>query len=169
MTLTDMNRALHDRFLALLEDSLVAALGLDFAEALVLSDKLGDQLANHELYEEAALASLPEFAEPPRGGDAALVIAEHRKLDALHADTRRVLVSLVELAATHPPHPPHSAHSAESQRRALARHLDPLLRFKHLLEHHTERENTVLYPFLDATLEADAKDALAAHLVAPHS
>jgi len=166
MTLTDMNRDLHDRLLVLLEDTLVAALGLDFAGALALSDSLGDQLANHELYEEAALASLPELAEAPRGGDSALVIAEHRKLDALHADTRRVLVSLVDLAAAHPPHPPHSA---EVQRRALVRHLDPLLRFKHLLEHHTERENKIVYPFLDATLAAEARDALAAHLVAPHA
>ncbi len=163
MALTDMNRELHDRFLVLLEDCLVAALGLEFADALALSDKLGDQLANHELYEEAALASLPEFAEAPRSGDAALVIAEHRKLDALHADTRRVLLSLVEHAAAHP------AHAAEAQRRALVRHLDPLMRFKHLLEHHTERENNIVYPFLDATLDADAKAALAAHLVAPHA
>jgi len=155
MTLTDLNRELHDRLLALFEDTLVAALELDFAEALALSDRLGDLLANHQLYEEAALTSLRESDQAPRGGDASLVIAEHRKLDALHADTRRVLESLVDLA---------KAHGPDRQRRALARHLDPILRLKHLLEHHTERETTIVYPFLDATLGDDARQALATHL-----
>jgi hypothetical protein len=52
------------------------------------------------------------------------------------------------------------------KRRVMIAHLGPLLRVRNVLEHHTLREERLLYPTLEASLRGEAADTLSAALKA---
>ena len=135
--LLSFHRTLHQTLLDGLERGLVAAVALDFPQAARCFGAVAQTVTAHRRDEEAALAELSEH-EPPRGAGQALIVAEHDKLDALLATALATLDALSGLAEL----------PLDAQRLALVRHLDTLLRVKHLLEHHTLRENEILYPHL---------------------
>lgn len=149
IALSALHSALHERLLATVEEMLVGAVALDFEAGLRACVRLGQAIGLHRASEEQALLALPEAPPLPRGAGAALVVAEHDKLDELigrAAETLRALAGL---------------DSDEGGRRvALVRHLEPLTRVRGLLEHHTQRELELVYPHLERHLPAAAVDAL---------
>ena len=121
-------------------------------EALVCGDRYSAR-ATFERYASAMRAHLQaeddvllpryrELVKAEPGGGAELLDAEHRKvtlfLNAMEDD-------LAE-CADDPIDPAQRVHWIEEQ-----------ARFKHLLEHHHQREENVLFPALDAVLEDDEK------------
>ena len=139
-SLTAANAACHEHFAALIEDALVALTALEFQRADVLWSELGALVAAHQEVEEALLAALPSDFKAPRGGSPSLVLAEHRRLNELHASVSAKVKSLSEV-----PEP--------DRRRAMVKSLDDVLRVQHLLDHHGEREQKIVYPHLDACLD----------------
>ncbi|MFO0747583.1 MAG: hypothetical protein U1F43_18235 [Myxococcota bacterium] len=133
------NQAAHARFLAALEEALVALTTLDLARATDAWSRLGAALARHERV-EAELLALQLDVVAPRGGGAALVVAEHRRLDLLHAEATATIAGL-------------EAVPDDARRLAMVRGLDELLRVRHLLEHHGQREDDIVYPFLGRALD----------------
>lgn len=142
------HRALHQALLDRLDHGLVAAIGLDFIHATNLFAAVATAVKTHRIDEEAALDVLAD--EPPRGAGRTLIVAEHDKLDALLATACATLEALSHLGDM----------PLDAQRLALVRHLDTLLRAKHVLEHHTLRENEILYPHFVAHLPATTRCAL---------
>lgn len=149
--LVSVHRALHAALRATLEEALMAATEAT-ATALAAAARRWDQviatIAAHAEDEEAALATLT--TPLPRGGDTALIVAEHRKLDALLVAGRDALDRIAAAAPA-------------EQRRTLVRELDTLLRAVHLFEHHSEREERIVYPHLvdAAGLAPEARAVLA--------
>lgn len=151
IALTELHSALHDRLLATVEEMLVSSVALDFEAALFACRRLGQKIDLHRTAEELALAALPEEPPLPRGAGAALVVAEHDKLDELIGHAAKTLRALSDLDA-----------GDESRRVALVRHLEPLTRVRGLLEHHTQREVELVYPHLERHLPTAARAALVA-------
>lgn len=149
-TLVTVHQALHAALREALEEALVAATeataaGLERASGHW--DRVTATVMVHAADEEEALATLGTAA--PRGGDATLVVAEHRKLEVLLGEGR---AALGRIGAT-----------SNDRRRALVRELDVLLRAVHLFEHHTRREEQIVYPHLAGAtgLDPEVSDRLA--------
>lgn len=147
--LSTLHQALHQALLDGMERASVAAVALDFQSASQCFGAVAQTVMAHRIDEEAALVELAEH-EPPRGAGRALIVAEHDKLDQLLAAAVATLDALADLAAL----------PLDAQRLALVRHLDTLLRAKHVLEHHTSRENEILYPHLVIHLPIAARQVL---------
>lgn len=145
----------HARFIGALEDALVAFTALEGEAAMRHWLALARHLAAHQLIEEELLAclALHTDAPSPRGGASDLVVAEHRRLDHLHALAAQ---RIAEVQATPP----------EARRLAMVRGLDDVLRVRHLLEHHAQREDRIVYPHLVATLPPALCAAFAERLAA---
>jgi len=112
-----------------------ALLARDFATAEALLETVTRAVARHiELEEREILPLYRERVEPPPGGDAGLIVAEHRKIEAY-------LKRFGEQMADWRDHPP-------SPREVLAL-LDVQSQFKHLMDHHDRRERSFLYPALE--------------------
>lgn len=132
------------------------ALFLNHQEYLVMADvprardaleEFAERLALHIRQEEDRL--LPVYAErlkPPASArePTAIYRLEHRKIDQLLGRLRN---GLGELESR--PLPVH-----------IIRLLDRGLVFKHVLEHHGERERSLLYPQLDRLCPPDLKDRI---------
>jgi hemerythrin-like domain-containing protein len=104
-------------------------------------------LAHMRDEEEVLLPVYAERAKPERGGRADFFLLEHGKMRRLVAHFREQLPRLYEL-----PEPS----------RALIKLLDQETTYKHLVEHHDEREGRHLYPALEqVTTEAEREDLLA--------
>lgn len=157
IALPTLHDALHARLLAVVEDMLVAAVALDFEAALGACRRLAQAIDSHRAAEERALAALPGEPPLPRGAGRSLVVAEHDKLDELIARAAEVLAALADLADLDT--------DAGGRRVALVRHLEPLMRVRGLLEHHTQREVELVYPHLERHLPAVARDALIGSIV----
>ena len=96
--------------------------------------------------EEVLLPIYAERAAPERGGRADFFLHEHEKTRRLPAHFREQVPRLYEM-------PEHS--------RALIKLLDQETTYKHLVEHHDEREERHLYPALEEhTTEAEREDLL---------
>lgn len=153
--LQEAHAALHERLLAKVEDLLVFAVALDFGSALEACRQLGEAIDRHRKAEEQALSALPEEPPLPRGAGVALVVAEHDKLDELIGRAAEVLRALLGLD-TH----------EDARRVALVRHLEPLIRVRGLLEHHTQREVELVYPHLEDHLPVVAREQLVRSITA---
>jgi len=156
MSLTDIeaaNLGAHARFIETLEDALVAFTALDGEAALRSWAELARRIGAHQVVEEELLGVVAthEGTAPPRGGATALVIAEHRQLDKLHA----LATQRIELVHAAP---------IESRRLAMVRGLDDLLRFRHLLEHHGLREERIVYPHVAVALPHELRAGFAERL-----
>ena len=104
-------------------------------------------LAHMRDEEEVLLPIYAERATPERGGRADFFLLEHEKMRRLLAHFREQLPRLYEL-----PEPS----------RALIKLLDQETTYKHLVEHHDEREERHLYPALEQfTTDAEREDLLA--------
>ena len=113
-----------------------ALVGFDLAEARRLFDQLRCQTIEHMQFEELEL--LPAYAEHgqwERGGRPELFRAEHHQIYLMINHLTRILDDLDS--------PDHLT------RRAVIDLLDAEKAFKGVLEHHSLRENTYLYPALN--------------------
>jgi hemerythrin-like domain-containing protein len=130
-------------------------------EALVTGDRYAAR-TTFERYARAMRAHLgaeddlllPRYRDlvpPAVGGGIDLFSAEHRKVELF-------LEAMEDDLLTCPDNP-----LPASQR---VHWIEEQARFKHLLEHHHQREETVLFPALDACLASDERDELVAALLA---
>ncbi len=117
----------HDAMLELLEQLRVELLGGAIGAARDALQRLGTMQRAHIAHENGAL--IPRLG-PGARWPARVYLAEHAKLETMHAD-------LVALLAPLP------AHCADARMRLAL--LDSLGPFKHLLEHHFEREQQGLF------------------------
>lgn len=146
-------RELHAELDELFLDHQRALLDRDWAAALDRLSRYERVLAAHMRDEEEALLPIYEArAAAPRGGAPRLFYEEHRKLCSFLAHFREQIPRVA--AATDPA-------------RALLKLLDRESTFKHLVEHHDEREEKFLYPALEEVTTAEERarllDRLAAH------
>jgi len=112
-----------------------ALLEKDFAKAEDLLATVSRAVARHIEVEERELLPLYRERVPPQpGGDAELIVAEHRKIEAY-------LKRFSEQMAAWRAQPP-------SPREVLGL-LDVQSQFKHLMDHHDRRERSFLYPALE--------------------
>ncbi len=123
----DALRDEHDAMRDLLEQVRVELLGGEVAAARDALRRLGAMQGAHIARENTAL--IPRLG-PAARWPARVYLAEHAKLEALHAD-------LLELLAPLP------GRCADARLRLAL--LDALAPFKHLLEHHFEREQQGLF------------------------
>ena len=127
MTLAAELRDEHDAMLASVAALRVALLRGAVGHAREQLARLGEQQARHIARENAAL--IPQLPAQARWS-ARVYLAEHDKLERMHAE-------LVALLAPLPAH----VDDAELQLQLLDAHAP----FKHLLEHHFEREQQGLF------------------------
>lgn len=103
-------------------------------------------LAHMRDEEELLLPLYGERASPARGGRADFFLLEHDKMRRLLTHFREQLPRLYEM-----PEPS----------RALIKLLDQETTYKHLVEHHDEREERYLYPALEQVLtEVEGEEIL---------
>jgi hypothetical protein len=120
-----------------------ALLARDFAAAEALLAEFRAAVAHHIAAEEGEALPLYRALGPaPPGGDADLIVAEHRKIEQLLA---RFAERLEEWRAREP------------EPRDVIALLDAEAQFKHLMDHHDRRERSFLYPAL-ASLAHEAAD-----------
>lgn len=106
-------------------------------------------LAHMRDEEELLLPLYAERATPERGGRADFFLLEHDKMRRLLAHFREQLPRLYEM-----PEPS----------RALIKLLDQETTYKHLVEHHDEREERHLYPALEEVTSDDERADLLGRL-----
>jgi hemerythrin-like domain-containing protein len=129
--LPDEHREAEELFLRHQE----ALLARDFAGAEALLETVSRAVARHIDVEEREILPLYRERVPPQpGGDADLIVAEHRKIEAYLKRFREQMAAW----RAQPPSP----------REVLAL-LDLQSQFKHLMDHHDRRERSFLYPALE--------------------
>lgn len=106
-------------------------------------------LAHMRDEEELLLPLYAERATPARGGRADFFLLEHDKMRRLLAHFREQLPRLYEM-----PEPS----------RALIKLLDQETTYKHLVEHHDEREERHLYPALEEVTSGAEREGLLGRL-----
>jgi hemerythrin-like domain-containing protein len=112
-----------------------ALLARDFATAEALLEAVTRAVARHiEVEEREVLPLYRERISPEPGGDAELILAEHRKIEAY---LKRFGERMAAWRAQTP-----------SPREVLAL-LDVQSQFKHLMDHHDRRERSFLYPAME--------------------
>jgi hypothetical protein len=151
--LVEANQRAHQIVISHWEEAMVALTELAHARARTAWSALTAAMEAHQAIEEAAFGDWPDLA-PPRGASSELVRAEHVRLRLLLHDAAAHLEALAQLATLPEP----------AQRIALVRALDPFMRARHLFDHHAEREDRLVYPFLEAHLPPGTAAALAAAL-----
>jgi len=125
-----MNARVHDALEALWLEAMEAATLLDLEAARSAWDAFTGALAVHAALEDAEVLTIYEaHGTFPRGASLDIMTAEHAKLDALAANGREALDEVTD-------------------RRSMIRLLPRLMRPQQLLEHHTIREQTLVYPTL---------------------
>lgn len=143
--LTAANAREHASQLERYERFLEAATCLDFAAMSTHIEGFADALGRHMQFEEEEV--LKSFREhcPDRRAEIARIEGDHRILLRVMDSVRLVLRDLA---------------AADEPRRTLVRRLGVLDRLRDVLEHHTLRESTRLYPFLDQALPVEIRDVL---------
>ncbi len=133
------NTALHDLLDAAFLDAMEATTALHHREAARRWQVYAARLEAHaQLEDRHALPPYAELAEHPRGGSPEIFDNEHAKLGRLVREGLEVLGGLDP--------------EAPDARRQMIETLDRLLLPRHVLEHHTLRENEHLYPTLSRVL-----------------
>ena len=121
------------------------------------ADKLADYeeaLLEHIRVEDELLIPLySERAEPVRGSAPEFYYGEHRKLLEFIDLFKRKIPLLAE---------------GEERERRLIKLLDAEATFKHLLEHHHEREEKFLFPALDRAVPEEERAQLLAEVTRSH-
>lgn len=132
----------HAALKALFQQHQEALVGLLFVHALADLEEFGRRLRRHIRVEEASL--IPAYAGLdglPRAGRPEFFLDEHRRIE-------QEFESLLDSMRSLSPGP--------RAGRAVVALLERELRFKQLLGHHEEREETALFPRLRAELNGKA-------------
>ncbi len=125
---------------------LEALTALDFAAAEQSLEEFSRLLFRHMTVEDDRI--VPVYMET--------VPEEESYLSQIEGD-HRVLVRVMEKAKT----AFLEVRGSPNPRSVLVRHLTIFVRVQNVLEHHTERENTIFYPQLQQYLSTERIDALA--------
>ena len=129
-------QAAHRELERIFEEHQVALVERDLPAARRHLERFARELAAHMRVEDELLfPAYVELAPPVPGGGFELLDAEHRKLESL-------LGQLFERLAELERRPAIAA-------RDVIEVLDRELTFKHLLQHHDQRECNIVYPALD--------------------
>lgn len=151
-TITRLNGQIH----AAWDERLL--LGLEALTALRLEDARGhfthvaDSLQTHaSLEDEVILPKYERIGTFPRGASMDILDGEHRMLDRLAARAVEVVDTLIGALEG-------------DLRRQVVLHLHEILRLRAVLEHHTLRETTLVYPVLDGALTDDERRAMVSAL-----
>jgi hemerythrin-like domain-containing protein len=102
--------------------------------------------------EDILLPVYRERAGRVEGGSPELFVAEHRKIRAYLHEFTAAVSTMIETPPT---------------RRDVLRLLDRQSLYKHLMEHHDQRERRFLYPILDRVTSAEERAATIEHLERP--
>ncbi|MFN3421565.1 MAG: hemerythrin domain-containing protein, partial [Armatimonadota bacterium] len=147
-SLTELNGSIHAWLDDLLLRHLEALTDLNLAEARAIWQKFADALLNHsEAEDEIALPVYEQLGNFPEGGQPSLFFAEHKGIE-------RMLNSLTQRLENLSPNDPFL-------RRKVVIGLDKYMLFRHLIEHHTLREQNIFYPILDEKAIRDEKERIA--------
>ena len=150
-SLTDLNGQIHAWLDDLLLQHLEALTALNLNEAKELWRQFADALLAHAQAEDSvALPVYERLGNFPEGGQPSLFDAEHKGIE-------RMLRSLTQRLESLSPDDP-------SLRRRIVVNLDRYTLFRHLIEHHTLREQNIFYPLLDEKVDADEKERIKAAL-----
>lgn len=142
--LTDLNGKIHALLDELLLRHLEALTALKLNEARKVWGKFANGLLSHARAEdEVALPIYSRLGIFPEGGKPSLFDAEHKGIE-------RMLKSLTQLLDELSPNEP-------SLRRKVVTSLDKYMLLRHLIEHHTLREQNIFYPILDEKASDDEK------------
>lgn len=142
--LTDLNGKIHALLDELLLRHLEALTALRLNEAKEVWGKFADALLSHARVEdEVALPIYSRLEIFPEGGKPSLFDAEHKGIE-------RMLKFLTQLLDELSPNEP-------SLRRKVVTSLDKYMLFRHLIEHHTLREQNIFYPILDERASVEEK------------
>lgn len=151
--LTGANALVHEEIDEALLDVLEGITALDDDAAEAAWDRFVLALQAHTRFEEAEIFTRYASLGPhPRGEGLELFEADHISLDKVVRAGVNALAA-IRAAETH-------------KRRVMIAHLGPLLRVRNVLEHHTLREERLLYPTLEASLRDEAAETLSAALKA---
>lgn len=136
----------HDRLNELFLSHQEALLSLDLPLARERLDRFERELLAHMRDEEELL--LPVFQRAGRilGGPPEFFTGEHEKLRAFIERFRKTLAEL-DLSRT-------------GHKREIIELFDDQATFKSLLEHHDQREQSILYPTLDRVTDEDERRGL---------
>jgi DNA-binding NtrC family response regulator len=145
-----LHDAAHAGLDALFFRSLEHLTALDIDAAARVFDVLGTTIETHAAAEEQAFDGvLTDDAEPPRGASPRIFMPEHRQLEGLVAAARTTLVTFVA-----------DPTDLGTLRATIVRGLEPLFRVHHLLSHHHQREERLIYPFVAPRLPSERLAAL---------
>jgi len=155
LTLTDLNGRIHVWLDEWLLRHLEALTALDLEAAKHWWRKFADALMAHSHAEDSvALPVYERLGNFPEGGQPSLFEAEHKGIEGM-------LRSLTQRLESLSPHDP-------SLRRRIVVSLDRYMLFRHLIEHHTLREQNIFYPLLDEKANPEAKTNIADALSSAH-
>ncbi len=147
-SLTDLNGRIHAQLDDLLLQHLEALTALNLMEAQQLWHCFANALLKHaEAEDSVALPVYERLGKFPEGGHPSLFSAEHKGIERM---LKMLTQRLESLSPTDP-----------SLRRKVVVGLDRYMLFRHLIEHHTLREQNIFYPLLDAQVSADEKARIA--------
>ena len=147
-SLTDLNGQIHAWLDDLLLQHLEALTALNLNEAKELWRQFADALLAHAQAEDSvALPVYERLGNFPEGGQPSLFDAEHKGIE-------RMLRSLTQRLENLSPDDP-------TLRRRIVVSLDRYMLFRHLIEHHTLREQNIFYPTLDEKASEKEKQSIA--------
>lgn len=139
-----INGSIHALLDELLLQHLEALTSMDLDSAKRLFEQFSKKLIAHsEVEDKVALPFYEHLANFPKGGKPYLFESEHRGIERLTNSLRQYLESLS-------PDDP-------SVRRRIVTNLDRYMHLRHLIDHHTLREQNIFYPLLEKTLEPEEK------------
>lgn len=143
-SLTELNGRIHAWLDDLLLRHLEAMTALNLPTAKAVWQQFADALLRHaQAEDEVALPVYERLGEFPQGGHPSLFAAEHKGIE-------RMLKSLTQRIDTLSPTDP-------TLRRKIVVGLDRYMLFRHLIEHHTLREQNIFYPLLDERSDTSEK------------
>ncbi|MCS6862172.1 MAG: hypothetical protein NZT92_17855 [Abditibacteriales bacterium] len=146
-SLMDLNGQVHAYLDELMLRHLEQLTALDFAAAQATWQQIKQILSAHSDAEDTtALPFYEQIGEFPEGGKPLLFAAEHQ---GLHKMVELLSEDFSRLSPDDP-----------QARRQMVLTLDRYVRFRHLFEHHTLREQNLLYPLLESRTDAPAQAAI---------
>lgn len=147
-SLTELNGHIHAWLDDLLLQHLEALTALDLTKANDLWQKFSDGLLKHaQAEDEFALPVYERLGKFPEGGHPSMFHAEHKGIE-------RMLNSLTKRLKSFSP-------TELSLRHKIVVNLDKYVLFRHLIEHHTLREQNIFYPILDEKANGNEKASIA--------
>lgn len=149
--LVSRNQAIHAAILARWRDAMRAVTALELADAAVHWARFVRALGAHARAEDEGVLPILARYPAPRGAAPEILDGEHRKLHALARAGHEAIATIASAAA-------------EARRDAMIEALGPLLRVRNLFDHHSQRENELVYGTLAYELTNAERDAVRAIL-----